>query len=161
MAWSNIWHKVAVRIQMLESLAKPFHELNKKRVLVAAVAGGSAATVFVAPFDGYVEEVFVGAGADSTSTSGNSLTVEIDSVSTGDTLFSFDTFANGVELVQDYAVEVDNVPGVSDGLPIPTFKKGELVSVTVTLNGSVSGFTSSSVLPLSIAFTPANKEACL
>ncbi len=161
MAFSNIWHKFAWRTQMLESIAKPAHELNKKRVLVPAVASGSATVVFVAPFDGYVEQVLIGSTAASVSTSGNSLSVEVDSVSTGNTLFLFDTFANVTELVANYAIEVDSVPGISDGLPLPTFKRDELVSVTVTLNGSVSGFTSSSVLPLSIAFTPANKEACL
>ena len=159
--FSNIMHKPAVRTQMLESVAGGLKEANRKRQTNQITADGSDHNVFVAPWSGYVEELYIASPAATTSTSSNSVTVTVDNITQSTTLVSFDTFVNGVELLANKGIKVDFNFGISGGRVLSQYNAGDLIAISVTINGTLSGLSSSSVFSINTAFTPNDKKVTI
>ena len=92
----------------------------------------------------------------TTSTAGNSVTVEVIDVTKSLTIATFDTYANQTELIADEAVAYNFAPALSGGQAITQFSAGDLLAVKVTSNGS-SGF-SGNMAAVSVAVTPNDKH---
>jgi hypothetical protein len=157
--FSNILHKKNVRIANLEQIADAFKEVNRKRINTNITADGSAVISYVAPHTGYVEEMVIAGPADTVSTTGNSITVEVLNVTQSNAVMAvFDTLTNGTELVADTGVKVRFTPAVSGGVAQTAFEAGDVLSIKVTLNGTVSGWSAASVVALNVAVTPNDKN---
>lgn len=155
-AFSNILHKKNIRIANLDQIHGALKELNRKRTTTFPVTG-TALNFFVAPYSGFVEQFLMVAGQSTTSTSGNSVTVQIlDVTQSNKVLATFDTYANLTELVADQAVGYAFAPALSGGQAITQFNAGDLLAIKVTSNGS-SGF-SGDMKAVSVAVTPNDKH---
>jgi len=158
--FSNLLHKQNVRVANLSELADALKEVNRKRVTKTSVqANNTPVHVYVAPFNGYVEELIIAAAAATASTNGNSVTVTVQNVTSSNAvLATFDTYANVTELTANAGVNVKFAPAISGGQALTSFKAGDVLSVNIQLNGSVSGWTSATLADVNVAFTPNDKH---
>ena len=159
-AFSNILHKQNVRVANLSEIADALKEVNRKRVSKTLVqANNTPVHMFVAPFDGYVEEIMVAPTAATTSTNGNSVTVSVINLTqSSKVMATFDTYTNKTELVANTGTKVSFAPGVSSGQALTAFRMGDVLSVNVLLNGTVSGWTTANMVDMNVAFTPNDKH---
>jgi hypothetical protein len=150
--FSNILHKVDVRIANLAHLAGAFKEANRCRVnKMGTVANGAAVNVFVAPWNGFVEELNISSNAVTSGS--NKATVEVVNVTKSATIATFDTLVNLTELKSGAGIKVSFTPGVSVGAALTEFEQGDVLAVKITAGGS-GAFSSSSVCDITFGFTP-------
>jgi len=156
--FSNIFHKVDVRVTNNKNLAGGYKEANRNRTEKTITANGSGVNVFVAPWNGFVEELNIAGNnsADSVSSTGNHITVKVTNVTTSTDIASFDTLVNGQEILASKGFKVSFTPGLSEGAPVAEFKAGDVLSITVTVTGSPTNFTSSNICEINAAFSPAD-----
>lgn len=157
--FSNLLHKPNVRVANLQQVVGALKETNRKRVQNTITADGTAVKTFVAPWTGFVEELIIAGPAATSSSAGNSVTVQVLNVTQSNAVIaSFDTYANLTELVANSGVKVRFQPAVSGGQALANFNEGDVLALKITVNGSVSGWTSGSIVQLGTAFTPNDKN---
>jgi hypothetical protein len=111
----------------------------------------------VAPWKGSVESLIVSSPAATASDSSDHVTITLTDLTTGVTLFSFDTNTNGLDFVENAGTPIvaAGVPAISPatGLPISEFNQFDVLQLTATVAGT-PGITSSSVLPITWTVFP-------
>ena len=143
---SNIIHKTNVRVANLAEIANGLKEHNRRRIANNITANGTAVTIWVAPFNGRMEDLWISSPTASTSTSGNHVAVSVTNLTQTTTLLSFDTHTNLTELLQNQGIEILVTDGMSAGIPASTFNAGDVLQVAITITGT-PGPTTSSVMP--------------
>ena len=136
--FSNIIHKIDVRVANNKNLANGYKEANRERTNInGLVANGSAVNYIVAPWSGFVESMDISGNATSTSTSGSSVTVSIVDVTKSNTVIaSFDTYIYGTEIKTNAGFKVTFAPGISGGVAVAEFAQGDVLAVKAAVNGT-------------------------
>src|SRR5260221_13416623 len=102
MNFSNIIHKVAMRIANLEQVIPGFREANRKRLFFTIQANNTAVVEWVAPYRGYIENMVISSPtAATTSSSGNSVTLTVTDVTASKAILVKDTFTDSFDFLQN------------------------------------------------------------
>jgi hypothetical protein len=159
MTFSNILHKKNVRVANLEQVAGAFKEANRNRVDKSVTADNTAVRTIVAPWSGFVEELNIAGPSATVSSAGNSITVSVINVTQSSAVVAtFDTVLNATELLADQGIKVSFAPALSGGVALTQFNRGDVLSLIVALNGTVSGWSTASVVQINAAFVPNDKQ---
>lgn len=152
---SNIIHKKEVELYPLIRLDKAFREHNRKRIYNNITANNTYVNVWVAPYTGKMEDIWVSAPAQTTSTSGSNVTITLSDLTQGTTLLSWNSYTNSLDFpAANTGIEIFTAVGISPstGTPVSTFNAGDVLELKIQVVGT-PGITSSSVLATLLGVT--------